>query len=127
MKKAVLIATLFLIGVSAISQSFDVDTLVYNGNTDKHINFVILGDGYTQNEISKFVTDATKFTNSFFSVTPYSKYEKFFNVFIIKVPSNQSGASHPGTAADEVNNIPPQPVITVNNLALLLTLMESIG
>lgn len=90
-----------------------MDTIVYNGNSDKHINFVILSDGYTTNELSKFVIDATKFKDYFFSETPYSNYKNYFNVFIIKVPSNQSGASHPGTATDVPE--PLHPLVNIDN------------
>ena len=85
-----------------MAQQFDVDTLAFNGNSDKHINLVILSDGYRQSELTKFITDATNFTNGFFNEVPFSNYKKYFNVFIIKVPSNQSGASHPGTATDVI-------------------------
>ncbi|HSK12850.1 MAG TPA: M64 family metallopeptidase, partial [Phnomibacter sp.] len=33
--------------------------------------------------------------------TPFKEYKPFFNALAIKVPSGQSGAKHPGTAADE--------------------------
>jgi hypothetical protein len=113
MKKYALIAALLFFGVIAYGQIFDKDTIIYNGNSDKHINLVILSDGYTSGELSKFVTDATYFTSEFFSATPFSNYKKYFNVFIIKVPSNQSGASHPGTATDVTE--PAHPVSTVDN------------
>lgn len=95
------------------SQSFEIDTIQYNGNINKHLNLVILGDGYTNSELSKFTTDATKFTNYFFSVTPYTEYKHYFNVFSIKVPSNESGANHPGTATDVSE--PVHPIKQVDN------------
>ena len=113
MKAAGLIAVLLILGINTLAQKFDVDTLVYNGISDKRINLVILSDGYTVSEISKFITDATSFTTGFFNEPPYKNYQKYFNVFIIKVPSNESGASHPGTAADEP--VPALPVIVVDN------------
>jgi hypothetical protein len=113
MKRAGIVATALLIGINVFSQKLDVDTILYNGNLDKHINLVILSDGYTDSELSKFVVDATSFTTAFFSEIPFSNYNNYFNVFIIKVPSNQSGASHPGTAPDEPATA--QPVIYVDN------------
>jgi hypothetical protein len=113
MTKTLICAAALLIGISAVAQQFDKDTILYNGSSNKHINLVILSDGYTNSELSKFVTDATNFTTVYFNETPYRNYQKYFNVFIIRVPSNESGASHPGTAADEP--VPALPVIIVDN------------
>jgi hypothetical protein len=113
MRKSGLVAIVLFIGFNAIAQIFDKDTLAYGGNSDKHINLVILSDGYKSSELSKFVIDATNFTTAFFNVVPYSNYKKFFNVFIVKVPSNESGANHPGTATDVTE--PVFPVIIVDN------------
>jgi hypothetical protein len=113
MKRAGTVAIALFIGINVFAQKFDVDTLLYNGNLDNHINFVILGDGYTENEFSKFAEDATNYTSAFFNEVPYSNYKNYFNVFIIKVPSNESGAGHPGTATDVIE--PVIPVIEVDN------------
>jgi hypothetical protein len=113
MKTAGIVAIALFIGINVCAQNFDVDTLLYNGNSDKHINLVILSDGYTENEFLKFAIDATNYTSGFFNELPYSNYRNYFNVFIIKVPSNESGASHPGTATDGTE--PVFPVINVDN------------
>jgi hypothetical protein len=113
MNKTVMFAAALLIGINALAQQFDKDTILFNGSSSKHINLVILGDGYTVSELSKFVTDASNFAEGFFSESPSLNYKKYFNVFIIKVPSVESGASHPGTATDVTE--PAHPVIAVNN------------
>jgi hypothetical protein len=95
------------------AQVFEVDTLQYNGDSNSHINLVILGDGYQEQELPLFVTDATTFTNALFNERPYEQYQNYFNVFLVKVPSNESGASHPGTATDV--NEPDHPVSVVDN------------
>jgi len=86
------------------SQVFDVDTLLYNGDPEKYINLVILGDGYMEDELETFSVDAQSFSNAMFNKSPFDQYENYFNVFIINVPSNESGADHPGTADDEPTN-----------------------
>jgi hypothetical protein len=113
MKTVVIASIMLFTGINGLAQTFDLDTLVYNGNSTKFINLVILGDGYTADELSKFVTDAGSFTTAFFGITPYADYQNYFNVFIIKVPSNESGASHPGTATDVQE--PVFPVMNVDN------------
>lgn len=114
MKRALLIsAILFTLGFSGIAQQFDLDTIQFTGNINHRINLVILSDGYQSSELSQFIVDANSFTETFFSNTPYREYQQFFNVFAIKVPSNESGASHPGTATDVTE--PEHPIIEVDN------------
>ena len=93
-------------------QSFEVQPIKYSGNENKRINLVILSEGYQSNEFDKFSADATTFTNALFSQTPYNEYANYFNVYIVKVPSNESGADHPGTATDVVE--PASPITNVD-------------
>ena len=105
---------IFLLNSLFVSgQIFEVDTIQYSGDVEKRINLVILSDGYQKHELPKFVVDAGKFTKALFSESPYAEYQNYFNVFVIKVPSNQSGASHPGTATDVGE--PDHPVEVVDN------------
>ncbi len=107
----------FLISFQWISaQVFEVVPIEINGD-DKRINLVILSEGYQENELDQFITDATDFTNDMFSQSPFSEYRNYFNVYAIKVPSNESGADHPGTATDvtEPHNIPISSVDTYFN------------
>lgn len=113
MKNFIITSFILFFSQFIAAQVFEVDTLQYNGDSDSHINLVILGDGYQQSELSLFVTDAITFTNAFFNERPYQQYQNYFNVFIVKVPSNESGASHPGTATDV--NEPDHPVSVVDN------------
>jgi hypothetical protein len=84
---------LTLFSLTVLAQTFDVDTILYNGNINTHINIVILGDGYTVSELDLFITDATNNANALFTQVPFSNYKNYFNVFLIKVPSNVSGAA----------------------------------
>ncbi len=111
MKK--LFAFLFLAQSLCIkAQVFDIDTLLYNGVPDKHINIVIVGDGYTATQMNSFVTDAQKTYDYMFATSPYQEYKNYFNVFIIKVPSIESGITHPANATDVTE--PAFPVTAVN-------------
>lgn len=91
---------LLLGGTATHAQVFDVDTLQYNGSPNTYINLVIVGDGYTAAQIPTFITNSTSFKNYFFTVPPFNNYQAYFNVFIIKVPSSQTGVKHPNTASD---------------------------
>ncbi|WP_460218243.1 T9SS type A sorting domain-containing protein [Psychroserpens sp. MEBiC05023] len=107
MRNLLLIILSSLYYTNTFAQTFEVQNIKYAGDIDKRINIVILGDGYQESEFDKFETDAITITDYFFTQSPYSEYSNYFNAYIIKVPSNESGASHSGTAADESNyNLP---------------------
>jgi len=82
------------------AQVFPVDTIFMSGPTDQRINFVYIGDGYTLAEQDKFIADAINMNNALFNTVPFREYRNYFNVFAIKVPSNESGIKHANTASD---------------------------
>tara|TARA_R110000868_G_scaffold95865_9_gene263528 strand:- start:3399 stop:4796 length:1398 start_codon:yes stop_codon:yes gene_type:complete len=96
------------------TQVFDVEAIEVTGDNDKRINLVIMGDGYQTTEFPKFITDASSFTNEMFTQSPFIEYANYFNVYAIKVPSNQSGADHPGTATDPNVTEPVFPIADVD-------------
>lgn len=91
---------LVLLGIPSMAQVFEIDTLRYRGDSDHKVDMVIIGDGYTTPELDKFKADAENFISYFFSEKPFIHYEDYFNVFIIKVPSNESGVKHAHEADD---------------------------
>jgi len=105
---------LFLTVSTSIGQVFQVDTLQYHGDTDKYINVVVMGDGYTSSQQENFKKDAVNLLNYIFSQTPWLNYIRFFNFFAIKVVSSQSGTKHPNTASDCKNTSPLVPISNPN-------------
>ena len=97
------------------AQVFDVDTLKYSGDINKCINIVLMGDGYTASEQNSFITTATNLTDELFFKSPWYSYQNYFNVFAIKVISNESGAKHPNTASDCNSAFPTVPVADPDN------------
>jgi hypothetical protein len=69
--------------------------IVNNGPVNNKVNIVFLPDGYTQNQLSRFLNDINTKINYFFSIDPFKTYASQFNVFAISVASVDSGASHP--------------------------------
>ncbi len=102
-----------ILQLATYGQTFDVETIFKNGDNNKRINFVYLGDGYTSTELSNFITNATSATNEQFNFSPYKEYRNFFNAYAIKVISNESGANHPQTVGNSTCNAVP--VLTVDN------------
>lgn len=105
--------TLYAICIAGIAygQQYQVDTLYKAGPLDNRINVVILGDGFTQQELPKFAAEAKKFADFFLGYDPYVRYRNYFNFFAIRTASAESGASNPGTAPDAYKD---QPVETKN-------------
>lgn len=68
------------------------------GDPANRLDLLIMGDGYTASEATKFDTDVQRITSQFFGIVPYSSYRSFVNVTSFFVPSNQSGADHPNCA-----------------------------
>lgn len=99
------------IAVASFGQPHKVDTLYKTGPLDNRINVVILGDGFTQQELPKFATEAKKFADFFLGYNPYEHYRSYFNFFAIRTPSVESGVTNPGTAPDAYKD---QPVGTKN-------------
>ena len=95
-KLMMVLCLLLISSLSLFSQTFPVTTLVDNGDPDNRINFVILGDGYQASEMADFLADANAYVADMFSTQPYEEYQDYFNVYAIEVPSNESGADHPG-------------------------------
>lgn len=95
-----------------LAQIFDVEAIKISGDNDKRINLIILSEGYTAAQLPQFIADANSFTSEMFSQSPFAEYSNYFNVYAIKVPSNESGADHPGTATD--TSEPASPIIDVD-------------
>lgn len=101
MKRKVLILLLLLAAMfNGYSQVFEVEPIKISGSDDKRINLVVLSEGYQSSEFTDFIDDVISFSNAMFSQSPFAEYANYFNVYAIKVPSNESGADHPATATD---------------------------
>ncbi len=94
----------------SFSQVFETYAIFENGSRNNRINMVVLGDGFTAAQQSDFITNATSLVNYIFTKQPYAQYKDYFNVYAIKVISEETGVKHPGTAGDVT-----EPVIPVSN------------
>ena len=72
--------------------SFDV---FISGEPNQKVDIVILPEGYTQDEMGKFIGDCQKFKEILFSFSPYKENTDQFNIRGILAPSPQSGADIP--------------------------------
>jgi len=78
-------------------------TLVDNGPASNRVDIVILDDGYTAADIGAGTLDAhaDALMDYLFGgsqlTQPFGRYESFFNIHLIQIESNESGADHPAT------------------------------
>lgn len=62
---------------------------------EKAVDIVILPDGYTEEEMGKFVNDCNFFKECLFSYEPYISYQDRFNIRAVMAPSRDSGITIP--------------------------------
>src|SRR5438552_1288286 len=68
-----------------------------HGPSAAKVDLLILGDGYTAAERSKFEKDAQRLTGILFSVSPFKERRSDFNVWGLCPSAEESGISRPST------------------------------
>lgn len=68
-----------------------------SGDPADKVDFLIIGDGYTPAERSKFEKDARRLMEILFTVSPFKERRSDFNVWALCPPSEESGISRPST------------------------------
>lgn len=73
-------------------------SIIKNGPSDKKLDIVVLGDGYTAGEMPKFRKDCHRLIGILMNTEPYKSRKTDFNVWGVETPSEISGVSrpHPG-------------------------------
>jgi hypothetical protein len=67
------------------------------GDPATKVDFLIVGDGYTARELTKFQSDARRLTEVLFATSPFKEHRRDFNVWGLCPPAAQSGISRPST------------------------------
>ncbi|MFG1705132.1 M64 family metallopeptidase [Nonomuraea sp. M3C6] len=93
-----LAGTLLTGAVPAIAASEEVGSatvvpLQVTGPPGDRLNLIILGDGYTAEEMQQFRDDVNKHLNVQWSIEPFRSYRDYFNVYMIEIVSGVSGIS----------------------------------
>lgn len=81
-----------------IVHSHKIVPIIESGPAEQKVDIVVLGDGYTAEEMPKFRKDAKRLTGELFKVEPYKSRKSDFNVRAVETPSAVSGVNrpHPG-------------------------------
>ncbi len=75
---------------------FDFEEIIKNGNPANKVDLVFLPEGYTREEMGKFMGDVARMTEILFAAEPFASRKSDFNIYAVKVPSAQSGTDIPG-------------------------------
>jgi hypothetical protein len=68
-----------------------------SGPSPEKVDLLILGDGYTQQDMKKFEADARRLSAHLFEVSPFKERANDFNVWAMAVPTQESGITRPST------------------------------
>jgi len=77
-------------------KNLKTEKLQYKGNTAEKVDLVFLPEGYKKTEMEKFNTDAVRFMEALFQTSPYTGHRDDFNVWMVFLPSEQSGTDKSG-------------------------------
>jgi hypothetical protein len=75
------------------------------GPSDKKVDLLIIGDGYTAAELGKFEADARRMSDHLFAVSPYKERAGDFNVWAIALPTAASGVPRPSEGKNTPSSI----------------------
>lgn len=78
-----------------MAQKLKVKDILKNGDPAHKVDVVILAEGYTKAEQSKFNGDVEKFVKELFKVSPFKERKSDFNVWAIPLISEDSGIDEP--------------------------------
>jgi len=70
-------------------------TLFENGPSTSKADLLLISEGYTAAELTKFHADARRMTEALFSQEPFRSRRQDFNVRALDLPSAQSGVNRP--------------------------------
>ncbi|MGQ7868525.1 M64 family metallopeptidase [Sunxiuqinia sp. sy24] len=75
---------------------YAIEELSVQGSPQTKVDVVILPEGYTADEMDKFVADAKRMIKVLFEAEPFDGHQQDFNWYAVKVPSMESGTDVPG-------------------------------
>ena len=73
------------------------------GEPATKVDLLVLGDGYTAGEREKFESDARRFADMLFSISPFREHRQDFNVWGLCPAAEESGVSRPSSGIHRRN------------------------
>jgi hypothetical protein len=68
---------------------------IYQGDPQKKVDVAIISEGYTENEVDKFISDLVKFIGILLRQEPFNSNREKFNIYGVFKPSKESGTDEP--------------------------------
>ncbi len=75
---------------------YSVEKFYGSGKPATSLDIVVLPEGYTQQEMTKFKKDVGRFITYFFKVSPFKENKNKVNFWMVNAPSEESGTDIPG-------------------------------
>jgi hypothetical protein len=82
--------------IQKFSTPYECVDLKISGPTDRKIDILVLGDGYTMAERDRFLAEAKKLQDAILSYSPFKERADQFNFRAVFSPSPVSGVTNPG-------------------------------
>jgi hypothetical protein len=79
----------------SIDDFYNVYPIVENGKPATQVDIVVLGEGYTKDEMDKFHKDAERFAEVLLDAEPFAASKDKFSIRAVETPSPHSGVNHP--------------------------------
>lgn len=77
-------------------KKFKRSKIHYSGNPNKKLDIVIIAEGYTEDEMDKFMDDCERFKGYILDASPYNENRDRINIWAVKSVSEESGTDLPG-------------------------------
>ncbi|WP_455004519.1 M64 family metallopeptidase [Capnocytophaga gingivalis] len=84
---------------------YPIKSILQNGSPQKKVDIAVIPEGYTQEQMEKFIADVKRLFNYLFATPPYNKHKKDFNIQAILAPSQESGTDMEGSSTTYKNTL----------------------
>jgi hypothetical protein len=82
-----------IVNPAELIQIYKTFDYMVNGPAEEKVDIVILGDGYTKEEMEKFYSDVERLAGELFEVEPFKSRRTDFNVRAVQTSSTVSGVN----------------------------------
>ena len=78
-----------------VANDFKVSRIMYNGDPANKVDLLFIAEGYTAQQMEKFLADARRFADYMFTMAPYNRHKEDFNIWAVESISEESGTDIP--------------------------------
>ncbi len=75
---------------------YEYKEVLKSGAPEHKVDLVFLPEGYTKDEMGKFMNDVSRMMQILFAAKPFDRHKSDFNIYAVMVPSVESGTDIPG-------------------------------